>query len=216
MYITSPPQQHHFAAYNRLSMNTNSISSFAQRRQRSLPRMRSNLSTIDSKFVELTRCLYQAKSIVQDLSSFYTTVLPMLSLSTHNDPTLSPTSPQRHSYFSSQQHGFGSMAFHQHIKQYLDDNFGKFTKLCKILMMILARLEQNAQVKPERVQSFRNEIMDEWRVASDIKQRIHTYLHQNNKLFDGSVMSFSNLSPTSPSSPSSPYTTLDRHPSPAS
>ncbi|ORZ04951.1 Mpp10 protein-domain-containing protein [Absidia repens] len=142
-------------------------------RQRTIPRLRSNISAVDSKFIELTRCLYQAKTIVQDLTSFHASVLPTLSLSTYHDPTHSP------------QQRIGSVAFLQHIKQYLDDNFTKFTKLCKILMMILSRLEQNAQVKQERVQSFRNEIMEEWRIASDIKRRIQTYLQQNNTLFDG-------------------------------
>ncbi|CAO3589567.1 unnamed protein product [Absidia cylindrospora] len=142
-------------------------------RQRTIPRLQSNISAVDSKFIELTRCLYQAKTIVQDLTSFHASVLPTLSLSTYHDPTQSP------------QQRIGSVAFLQHIKQYLDDNFTKFTKLCKILMMILSRLEQNAQVKQERVQSFKNEIMEEWRIASDIKRRIQTYLQHNNTLFDG-------------------------------
>ncbi|KAI8335545.1 hypothetical protein BC941DRAFT_430600 [Chlamydoabsidia padenii] len=156
----------------RAPSNTNS--NLQGHRQRTIPRLKSNLSAIDSKFIELTRCLYQAKAIVQDLSSFYDSVLPALSLSTYHEPALPP------------QKGAGSVAFLHYIKQYLDDNFIKFTRLCKVLIMILSRLEQSGQVKLERVQSFRNEIMEEWRIASDIKRRIQTYLHQNNSLFDGS------------------------------
>ncbi|CAO3594345.1 unnamed protein product [Absidia cylindrospora] len=139
-----------------------------------IPSLRSSLSAVDTRFVEFTRCLYQAKTIVQDLSSFHASILPTLSLSTYHDPAHSPNE------------GIGSAAFLQHIKQYLEEKFTKFTKLCKILMMILSRLEQNVQVKLERVQSFRNEILEEWRVANDIKRQIQTYLHQNNHLFDGS------------------------------
>jgi transcriptional regulatory protein LevR len=94
-----------------------------------------------------------------------------------------------------------STAFHQHIKQYLDDNFTKFTKLCKALMMILSRLEQKQQVKQERILSFRREIMEEWRVASDIKRRIHSYLQQNYSIFDGSSTSaIADIGSASPSS----------------
>ncbi|SAM07431.1 hypothetical protein [Absidia glauca] len=206
MYITSSePHRHHFA--NRRytnSMNTSwsssSVSSFSSssqalgssprnihHRQRTVPRLRSNLSAIDSQFIELTRCLYQAKTIVQDLTSFHFSILPMLSLSKLHDTTTPPQS------------GVGSAAFHQHIKQYLDDNFTKFTKMCKVLMMILSRLEQNQQVRQERILSFRNEIMEEWRVASDIKRRIHAYLQQNNSIFDGSSSCANDVGSASPS-----------------
>ncbi|ORZ24314.1 hypothetical protein BCR42DRAFT_402667 [Absidia repens] len=169
------------------SNNNRSNTRHSSQRHRTIPCTRSILSVVEVRFIELTRCLYQAKAIVQDLSSFHASILPTLSLSTYHCPT----------HLSNE--GIGSAPFLQHIKQYLDEKFKKFTKLCRILMMILSRLEQNVQVKPERVQSFRNEIMEEWRVANDIKQQIQTYLHQNNHLFDGSQPDL--LHETSPSPP---------------
>ncbi|CAO3609360.1 unnamed protein product [Cunninghamella echinulata] len=54
-------------------------------------------------------------------------------------------------------------------------------------MMVLSRLEQHSETKQERIASFRKDIIEEWRVAVEIRQRLQSFLNQNTNLFDGSM-----------------------------
>ncbi|CEI93590.1 hypothetical protein RMCBS344292_07822 [Rhizopus microsporus] len=42
--------------------------------------------------------------------------------------------------------------------------------MCKILLLVLSRLESGQTVRRERIDSFRQELVEEWRKASIIKQ----------------------------------------------
>lgn len=110
----------------------------------------STLSNSDRNFIEFTRCLYKAKSVVQELQTFSTAV----------GPTLSNSSGQ----FEYE------VDFTSRVKQYLDDSFCKFNHMCKILLLVLSRLESGQTVRRERIDSFRQELVEEWRKASIIKQ----------------------------------------------
>ncbi|KAI9020941.1 hypothetical protein CLU79DRAFT_674459, partial [Phycomyces nitens] len=35
------------------------------------------------------------------------------------------------------------------------------------------------QVKPERIESFRSEVWEEWRIATEIKQNLVSYIQQH-------------------------------------
>ncbi|KAI9300758.1 hypothetical protein BJ944DRAFT_272520 [Cunninghamella echinulata] len=148
-------------------------------RHRSIPRQStiSSLRPIDSSFIEVVRCLHQIKAIVQSLLNFQAEVIPTLSLSTYQDPTTKT----------------GSIEFFNHIQQYLNNTFHKLERLCKIIMMVLSRLEQHSETKQERIASFRKDIIEEWRVAVEIRQRLQSFLNQNTNLFDGSMDNSNNI-----------------------
>ncbi|CAO3624067.1 unnamed protein product [Cunninghamella blakesleeana] len=185
----------------RKNINTQSTTT----RHCTIPRINSTRTPIDSSFIEVIRSIHQIKSIVQSLLNFQAEVIPTLSLSTYYDSSVAAVvaaaAQQNKNMNNNHNHNhnhnnsnvppikrdLGSLEFINQIQHYLDDTFQKLERLCKIIMMILSRLEQTSQVKQERIISFRNDIIDEWRIAIDIRQRLQAFLNQNTNLFDGSI-----------------------------
>ncbi|KAG1052712.1 hypothetical protein G6F46_000619 [Rhizopus delemar] len=122
------------------------------------------ISSNDKALVDLCRCLYQVKAVVRDLQSFSNTLCPAL----NQYPKLYDTSSWDDDLM-------------KQANQYLNTTFRKFTRLCKLLLFILTRMEAR-QVKRERIDSFRTEIWQEWKTATTIKQRLIQFTeHNNNK-----------------------------------
>lgn len=51
----------------------------------------------------------------------------------------------------------------------------KFTRLCKILLIILSQFGSSGKIKKERIDSFRLEVLQEYRMATHIKQKLHLF-----------------------------------------
>ncbi|CAO3697185.1 unnamed protein product [Umbelopsis ramanniana] len=64
------------------------------------------------------------------------------------------------------------------IRHYLDTTFEKFTRLCKVLLFVLTKMESSGSVRIERITSFRRDVWDAWRVANDIKARLTALIAQ--------------------------------------
>ncbi|CEG77501.1 hypothetical protein RMATCC62417_12241 [Rhizopus microsporus] len=127
--------------------------------------MKSNyrqISLNDKAFIDVCRCLYQAKAIVCDLQSFSNTVCPALTQYSKllNNEKLNDRT--------------NSDILLKQVKEYLNTTFRKFTRLCKMLLYILTQMEENSagQVKRERIDSFRTEVWQEWKMATQIKQQL--------------------------------------------
>jgi hypothetical protein len=139
--------------YTLNSITSNSVQSLSS----------STLSKSDQNLIEFTRCLYKAKSVVQELQIFSTTVGPTLYL---------PNSIKHEIQINAND-------FTRHIKIYLDESIHKFNQLCKVLLVVLSTLESNQSVKRERIDSFRQELVDEWRKATNIKQDLLKLIQYN-------------------------------------
>ncbi|KAL9550589.1 hypothetical protein PS6_005449 [Mucor atramentarius] len=107
--------------------------------------MSSTLSNSDRSFIEFTRCLYKAKSVVQELQEFSKTKQSY-------DPRISTDE------------------FIKHVHQYLEDSFRKFNNMCRVLLIVLSKLESNQPVRRERIVSFRQEVLNEWKKADKVRQ----------------------------------------------
>jgi hypothetical protein len=123
----------------------------------------------DQAFIEFSRCLYQAKSIVKELQAFSANVSPSLRMTmlrqnnlTHGQDNQKETAEQ----------------FLNSIRHYLDTTFEKFTRLCKVLLFVLTKMESSGSVRIERITSFRRDVWDAWRVANDIKARLTALIAQ--------------------------------------
>lgn len=119
--------------------------------------MSSTLSNSDRSFIEFTRCLYKAKSVVQELQEFSKTVGPTLCLSPFAqkqscDPRISTDE------------------FIKHVYQYLEDSFRKFNNMCRVLLIVLTKLESSQPLRRERIDSFRQEVLNEWNKADKVRQ----------------------------------------------
>ncbi|KAG2216871.1 hypothetical protein INT45_009402 [Circinella minor] len=129
------------------------------------------LSGSDRTFIDFTRCLYQTKSIVKGLQQFSNSICPALRLSPFNGHSAS--SSLRDPRLSSEE-------FVRHVNQYLDNTFQKISRLCKMLLLILARIEQsNAEVKRERIDSFRTEVWEQMSLATYTKETLIGYIQQH-------------------------------------
>ncbi|KAG2207675.1 hypothetical protein INT47_011795 [Mucor saturninus] len=115
----------------------------------------STLSSSDRSFIEFTRCLYKVKSVVQELQAF--------------EKSVGPTP-----FGKEQNHDFI-----QHVNLYLEESFQKFNHMCKVLLIVLTKLESNHPVRRERIDSFRQEIIYEWRKAITVRQDLVILLETN-------------------------------------
>ncbi|KAI8878725.1 hypothetical protein K501DRAFT_195215, partial [Backusella circina FSU 941] len=144
--------------------------------------MPSTLSMSDRSFIEFTRCLYSAKTIVKELEVFGDTVSPAYS---HR---------QRYDLHISVDEFIG------HANQYLDESVHKFTSMCKSMLILLARLEKTQPVKHEYIDSFRDELMFEWKKAElikwDLLRKIH---HKDDHPYHLNKKEYINLSTKAPS-----------------
>ncbi|KAG2173045.1 hypothetical protein INT44_007018 [Umbelopsis vinacea] len=156
----------------------------------------------DQAFIEFSRCLYQAKTIVKELQAFSANVSPSLRMSmlrqnnlTHGQDNQKDTAEQ----------------FLNSIRHYLDTTFEKFTRLCKVLLFVLTKMESSGSVRIERITSFRRDVWDAWKVANDIKARLTALIEQESLFLNygdhATPLSMaSNMPPPSPSvgEPSTP------------
>ncbi|CDS13076.1 hypothetical protein LRAMOSA05260 [Lichtheimia ramosa] len=136
------------------------------------PLGRSTTSTLmesDRTSIEFTRCLYQAKNIVKELERFSESICPALKVSPFNgfsaassldDPRLC------------------SKDFVDKVNRYLEDTFNRFSRLCRVLLMVLEKMERSPEIRRERVVSFRTEVMEQIRIAEIIRLRIISYIQQ--------------------------------------
>lgn len=152
------------------------------------PLSTSSIPMTDRAFIEFTRCLYQAKSIVKELQTFSDSLCPGLRLSPFNGHSASSSlyDPR-----------LASKEFVQQVYQYVGNTFQKFSRLCKVLLLILDKMEKTPHVRRERIDSFRTEVWEQVRIATDTKELLTSYIQhyvENNK-----------LSPTSPT-PNTPIT----------
>lgn len=123
----------------------------------------SKLSKSDRNCVEFTRCLYKAKSVVQELEAFSQIIGPSMCSS----PPLSHEKKQAH---------YDVDECNRHAYQYMDESFKKFKHMCRVLLIVLAKLESNHPVKKERIDSFRQEVIDEWNKATRIKHNLLSFI----------------------------------------
>jgi hypothetical protein len=123
----------------------------------------------DQAFIEFSRCLYQAKAIVKELQTFSTNVSPSLRMSMLRQNSIS--NGQENQKETAEQ-------FLNGIRHYLETTFEKFTRLCKVLLFVLSKMEASGSVRVERITSFRRDVMDAWRVANDIKARLSALIAQ--------------------------------------
>lgn len=134
----------------------------------------SSLSFTDRSFIEFTRCLYQTKSIVKDLQAFSESACPSFRVSLYNGQSTSS---------SSHDPRLASETFVRQVNQYLDAKFKKFSHLCRMLLMILDKMETSPTVKRERVQSFRTEVWEQIHTATAVKENLSYYFRQHVDLF---------------------------------
>lgn len=109
----------------------------------------STLSHSDRNFIEFTRCLHKLKSVVKELQVFERTVKPANAV----DPD----------YF-------------QQVNSYLLTSFQKLNHLCKVLLIVLTKLESNHPVRQERINSYRQELIVEWRSAIKVRQELVIFI----------------------------------------
>ena len=138
---------------------TSSILVQMQPTRRNIPSIKnSTLSNSDRSFIEFTRCLHKAKSVVLELQAFSKTV----------KPTLSP-------YKSNPDE------FTVYVNQHLEKSFRKFNHMCKILLVVLTKLESNQPVRRERIDSFRQEVILEWRKATTVRRDLLVLLQKKDQ-----------------------------------
>jgi hypothetical protein len=126
--------------------------------------MPSTLSISDRSFIDFTRCLYGAKTIVKELQVFGDTVSSTLYLPAYSHH-------QRYDLHISVDE------FIDHVNQYLDESIHKFSDMCKIMLVLLAKLEKTRPLKRECIDSFRDELMLEWKKAELIKHDLVGLIH---------------------------------------
>jgi hypothetical protein len=148
----------------------------------------------DQAFIEFSRCLYQAKAIVKELQAFSANVSPSLRMSMLRQNNL--TNGQDNQKETADQ-------FLDSIRQYLETTFEKFTRLCKVLLFVLSKMESSGNVRVERITSFRRDVWDAWRVANDIKARLNALIAQESMFLD-----YGDSAATPGSMPSSTPTTF--------
>lgn len=158
--------------------------------------MKSNyrqISLNDKAFIDVCRCLYQAKAIVRDLQSFSNTVCPALTQYSKllNNEKLNDRT--------------NSDILLKQVKEYLNTTFRKFTRLCKMLLYILTQMEESSagQVKRERIDSFRTEVWQEWKMATQIKQQLIQFAQLSDTYTKSTFTDTSNNNNASSSSSSS-------------
>lgn len=122
--------------------------------------MPSTLSKTDQNFVEFARCLYKAKLVVQELEEFSKSIAPSLCLATIEQQDVPANDVLKH------------------INKYLDESFEKLHYMCRVLLVVLEKLESNHPVKKERITSFRYEVMNEWRKTLAIKESLILFIHR--------------------------------------
>lgn len=151
------------------------------------------ISLNDKAFIDVCRCLYQAKAIVSDLQSFSNTVCPALTQYSKllNNEKLNDRT--------------NSDILLKQVKEYLNTTFRKFTRLCKMLLYILTQMEGNSagQVKRERIDSFRTEVWQEWKMATQIKQQLIQFAQLSDTYTKSTFTDTSNNNNASSSSSSS-------------
>lgn len=151
----------------------------------------------DQAFIEFSRCLYQAKSIVKELQAFSANVSPSLRMTMLRQNNL--THGQDNQKESAEQ-------FLNSIRHYLDTTFEKFTRLCKVLLFVLTKMESSGSVRIERITSFRRDVWDAWRVANDIKARLTALIAQESMFLNygdhATPLSMASTSYMPPQSPS--------------
>ncbi|KAI9493553.1 hypothetical protein BDB00DRAFT_822481 [Zychaea mexicana] len=128
------------------------------------------LSATDRTFIDFTRCLYQTKAIVKGLQQFSNSICPALRLSPFNGHSASS---------SLHDPRLSSEDFVRHVNQYLDNTFQKVSRLCKMLLLILERIERSGEVKRERIDSFRTEVWEQMRIATYTKETLIRYIQQH-------------------------------------
>ncbi|KAI9250779.1 hypothetical protein BY458DRAFT_493776 [Sporodiniella umbellata] len=138
----------------------------------------SRLSKSDQSFIEFTRCLYKAKSIMLELQTFSKTVGPSL----YRENKINPED------------------FVHYVRLYLDGSIRKFNQLCKVLLAVLSRLESNQAVRKERIHSFRQEVLDEWKKASGLKQDLYKLTAKQKQCLDDAGSLTSSSESTAPTS----------------
>ncbi|KAJ8659758.1 hypothetical protein O0I10_004351 [Lichtheimia ornata] len=157
----------------------------------------STLMESDRTSIEFTRCLYQAKNIVKELERFSESICPALKVSPFNgfsaassldDPRLC------------------SKDFVAKVNRYLDDTFNRFSRLCRVLLMVLEKMQRSPDIRRERVVSFRTEVMEQIRIAEIIRLRIISYIQQRVDESSRTAAASSSSMPTVPitESPSDP------------
>ncbi|KAI9264783.1 hypothetical protein BY458DRAFT_513540 [Sporodiniella umbellata] len=160
-----------------------------------------NISANDKAFIDLCRCLYQAKAVVRDLESFSLTLSPALD----QYPSF-PCHDKSHVYRTAEKEVLLKQA-----NRYLKTTFQKFTRLCKLLLMILTKMESasTGQVKRERIDSFRAEIWQEWKTATDLKQKtlhlIQANSHEPKSTLDYTTSPSSNSATSTPTTPTTNF-----------
>ncbi|KAI9485055.1 hypothetical protein BDB00DRAFT_90919 [Zychaea mexicana] len=102
--------------------------------------------------ISFVRCLYQAKAIVQDLEHLRSSAL-------FKGPSVTPQMIVS-------------------IQTYLDTTFNKLVRLCKTLQAILNRMYAQSLINRERYQSFKADIVSEWRRATHIRLTMTNLLHR--------------------------------------
>ncbi|KAL0094526.1 hypothetical protein F4703DRAFT_1819323 [Phycomyces blakesleeanus] len=128
-----------------------------------------SLTTSDRSFVEFIRCLSKAKGLVHDLQLFNQLVCPVLDSATL-PTTLGSSSIPFQIEPSSRRHLI------QHINSYLNSTFTRFSHLCKALLIILTKIEANHPVRKERIDSFRQDVHDQWQTATKIRTSLLLYI----------------------------------------
>ncbi|KAI8363931.1 hypothetical protein BD560DRAFT_437007 [Blakeslea trispora] len=118
----------------------------------------SSLSNHDRNFVEFTRCLYKVKLVVHELEVFSHTVQSSI----------------QYNY-----EGNGHDLVRQ-VQLYLEESFKKFNHMCHVLLVVLSKLEHQT-VKKERIDSFRQEVMNEWRKAILVRQDLVQLVQRKHK-----------------------------------
>lgn len=154
----------------------------------------------DQAFIEFSRCLHQAKSIVKELQAFSASVSPSLRMSMLRQNNL--TDGQDNQKETAEQ-------FLDSIRHYLQTTFEKFARLCKVLMFVLSKMEASGSVRIERITSFRRDVTDAWRVANDIKDRLSALIAQ-----ESMFLNYGDTSTPASMSQSTPYNFPRSAPSP--
>ncbi|KAI8080367.1 hypothetical protein BDF21DRAFT_418889 [Thamnidium elegans] len=117
----------------------------------------STLSNSDRNFIEFTRCLHKLKSVVKELQVFELTIKPSFAKVDHD-------------YF-------------QQVNSYLLNSFQKLNHLCKVLLIVLTKLESNHPVRQERIHSYRQELIIEWRKAIKVRQELVIFMGKTESQF---------------------------------
>ncbi|KAJ2958631.1 hypothetical protein NQZ79_g5812 [Umbelopsis isabellina] len=163
------------------------------RHHRAISRTPSMSVANDQAFIEFSRCLYQAKTIVKELQAFSANVSPSLRMSMLRQNNL--TDGQDNQKETAEQ-------FLDSIRHYLQTTFEKFARLCKVLMFVLSKMEASGSVRIERITSFRRDVTDAWRVANDIKDRLSALIAQESMFLNyGDTATPASMSSSTPYNP---------------